>query len=144
MTAAVTDNPSPIAPRPRPGFKSRPDVRTSDKASLVATSARAMLGVLSLCVAVLYLPPHMVTPILTGVSVLMIVSGSFASWQLGRREDRLRPYAKVVYWGAPLLGVLVFVAMFVFGAGSLGPSWESIIGAPEAAPATYVPPESTR
>lgn len=136
----MTDSPSPIAPRPRPGFRSRPEVSTSDKAALVATTMRALLGVLCLGVAVLYLPSHMVTPILSGVSVLMIVSGSAGSWQVARREPRLFPYARVVYWGTPGLGVLVFVLMLIFGPGALGPSWEQMIGAQQE-PATYVPPE---
>lgn len=124
----MSDNSSPIAPRPRPGYRSERPIRLSDRASLVATSARALLGVLCLGVAVLYLPSHQVTPILSGVSVLMIVSGSYACWQVGRREERLKPYAQVVYWGAPILGALVFVVMFAFGAGSLGPSWDSLVG----------------
>lgn len=143
MTATVTASPSPIAPRPLPGYRSRGPIRTSDKAALVATTARALLGVVCLGVAVLYLPPHMVTPILSGVSVLMIVSGSYAAWQLGRREERLLPYVRVVYWACPVLGVLVFVAMFAFGAGVLGPSWDALVGA-RSAPATYVPPEDVR
>lgn len=143
MKAVVTESTSSIAPRPRPGCRGQRPIRTSDKAALVATSFRALFGVFSLGVSALYMPPHMVTPILSGVSVLMIVSGSYASWQLGRREERLRPYVQVVYWGAPILGALVFVVMFAFGAGVFGPSWESIIGEPDA-PARYVPPEDVR
>lgn len=143
MNDAVTDSPSSIAPRPRPGYRSRAPVSMTAKASLVATTARALLGVISLGIAVLYLPPQMVTPILSGVSVLMIVSGSYAAWRLGRREERLLPYVRVVYYGAPALGALIFVAMFVFGAGFLGPSWDSLTGSANA-PATYVPPENLR
>ncbi|MFZ9886178.1 MAG: hypothetical protein ACO3JL_01645 [Myxococcota bacterium] len=120
---------SPIAPRPRPGFRSRRGVTTHEKAALVATTARALLGVVCLGVAVLYLPPQPVTPILSGVSVLMVVSGSYAGWQLGRREPLLRPYARLVYVGAPALAVLVFVLLPFIGAGGLGPDWSSLVGA---------------
>ncbi len=112
----------------------------SDKASLVATTMRALLGVVCLGVAVLYLPSHVVTPILSGVSVLMIVSGAAGSWQVGRREDRLMPYARVVYWGCPALGVVVFLVMLLFGPGFLGPSWQEL-ASPRQQPATYVAPE---
>jgi hypothetical protein len=87
----------------------------------------------------------MVTPILSGVSVLMVVSGALGTWQISRREERLKPYARVVYWGTPALAVLVFVAMLIFGGGALGPDWSSLTGAaPERsapAPTEYVPPE---
>lgn len=138
-SGAATSDASGIAPRPRPGFKSRAPVSNSDKAALVATTLRALLGVLCLGVAVLYMPSHMVTPILSGVSVLMIVSGSMGAWQVGRRDERVLPYARMVYWACPALGLLVFVAMLVFGAGFLGPSWNEVIGAQE--PATYLAPE---
>lgn len=120
---------SPIAPRPRPGFRSRPAVTTHEKAALVATTARALLGVLCLGVAVLYLPPQQVTPILSGVSVLMVVSGSYTAWQLGRRAPLLRPYARLVYMGAPGLALLVFLLLPLVGAGGLGPDWSSLAGA---------------
>jgi MFS superfamily sulfate permease-like transporter len=139
----VTDNPSPLAPRPRPGFKSRPErperSSAAEVAAFVANTMRALLGVLCLGVAVLWLPPHMVTPILSGVSVLMIVSGSYGTWQVARRQPRFAPFARVIYWGAPALGVVVFALVLVLGAGGLGPTWSELAG--QAEPATFLPGE---
>lgn len=123
---------SPIVPRPRPGYRSRPEgVPTRTKAALVAAVMRALIGVVSLATAVLYLPVHMVTPILSGVSVVMIVTGTYSVWRVGVAEPRLRQPTRVLAWVMPALTVLVFVVMAVLGAGSLGPDWGALGGAPE-------------
>jgi hypothetical protein len=94
-------------PGPNPGFVSPEPISVNDKVAMIATAARSFFGVLCLGVAVAYLPPAFVTPILTGVSVMMIVTGAYAAWQVARREPRLRIYGQMVWWGCPALTALV-------------------------------------
>jgi len=126
-------------PRPRPGFQSRdePEVSWSERAALVATATRALVGVLCLFVAALYLPPSMVTPVLMGVSVLMIVSGAYSAWQLVRRVPTFRFYGQLVWWGTPIAAVIIFVLLFVMGGGAFGPNWSKMTV--EQEPVTYQP-----
>jgi hypothetical protein len=126
-------------PGPRPGYESPEPVSFHDKAALVATAARALIGVMCLAVAVLYLPAAFVTPILSGVSVMMLVTGAYASWQVARREPRLRSYARMVWWGCPALGLLIFALMLILGPGSFGPDWAGTFTPEVQQPATFVP-----
>lgn len=128
----MNDEPmSPIVPRPRPGYKSRPQgIPTRTKAELVAAVMRALIGVVSLATAVLYVPTHMVTPILSGVSVIMVVTGTYSVWRVGVAEPRLRHLTRPLTWAIPALAVAVFVAMLVVGPGALGPDWSDLAGEP--------------
>ena len=112
-------------PGPRPGFKSRdePGISLAEWTALVATAMRALVGVAGLAVSSLYLPPAKVTPILMGVSVMMVVSGSYSAFQLWRRQPALRFYCRLVWWGAPILCGVAMVLLAIFGAGSFGPDW---------------------
>jgi hypothetical protein len=128
----MTENPSSIAPRPRPGFKSRPEkADLNAKGHLIATTLRGLVGVVCLAVSLLYMPPGMVTPILSGISCLMIVTGAYGAWQVGRKEPLLQPFCRVSYWTVPLLGLLLFVLMLILGPGAFGPNWQEIVGTPE-------------
>ena len=122
---------SPIVPRPRPGYRSQPQgIAPRVKAELIAATLRALIGVVALATAILYLPTHMVTPILSGVSVIMVVTGTYSVWRVGIAERRLRGITRALSWVMPALVVLVFVLMAIVGPGGLGPDWSELGGRP--------------
>lgn len=126
-------------PRPRPGFESRdePEVSWQERAALVATAARAVVGVLCLGVSALYLPTGFFTPVLMGVSVMMAVTGSYSAWQFARQVPQLRFYAQLVWWGAPIACVIIFALLWILGPGAFGPDWSRMVV--EQEPVTFQP-----
>lgn len=119
---------SSIVPRPRPGFKTRrPEVSAHLKAAFFAAAFKSSVGVFCLATSVLYLPAHKVTPILSGVSLMMLVLGCHALWKVGRDEPRLARYTRPLLWAFPLASLLVFGLMLLVGPGGLGPTWQEIL-----------------
>jgi hypothetical protein len=121
---APTDAPDDgdLAPRPRPGFRSRPAVDATEKAALFAGVLRACLGAAGLFAAVLYLPIHIATPILAGVSILMMVTGTTSTWRAVRSAPPAYRKIPAVLGAACLLATGVSVVLtLVFGAGAFGP-----------------------
>jgi hypothetical protein len=136
---------SDLAPRPRPGFKSRRADPIDPNAwpHLTAACIGGGLGVLALAAALLYLPPHMTTPILAGVSILMITRGAYGAWKVGAAEPRVKAPARVAVYGMTGAALVVMVLTVVLGAGGLAPDWGDVLGAPRARPAptvTFQPP----
>lgn len=119
---------SAYAPRPRAGFTSRDDdeIPTERWVSFIAAALRACIGALFVFMAMLYLPVHMMTPILTGMGILMVANGLLATWKLGRTAPRMAMFAKILVYGVPALVVLMFVALGVLGPASLGPDWSAL------------------
>jgi len=119
-----------IAPKSRPAgpIRRAPPAPSLPIFPLVAGAVRGLLGVVCLAAAVLYLPIHFSTPVLSGVSVLMCVSGSHTCWKVGRSDPRIQPVAKFLVWGIPIAVVLVFIAMMTLGAGYFGPDWYGLSG----------------
>ncbi len=115
---------------PGPGLKTRVvPIDVNDHARLLAATARSLVGLLFVIVALHFLPIHMITPIMTGMGVLMVVTGSYAAWQVGRREPRLMGIARVIVWGTPILTIGALVATTIFGAGMFSPAMRDLIGA---------------
>lgn len=134
---------SDLVPRPRPGFESADAAPVRDPnlgLLLFAATLRASMGVLCLGVALLYLPAHMWTPILSGVSILMIVNGTTAVWRVGRDHVKSRGWTRPLVWAFPGLSLLIVLAALVFGPGVLGPDWRQVAQAAEAQqPARFEP-----
>jgi hypothetical protein len=114
-----------IAPRSRPGYRS-PRPAPSQKMALIAHVTRGLVGVVCLGAAVLYLPVHFITPVLSGVSFVMIVTGALGAWRCGRADPQIARIAQISTWGLPILSGLVFILMAIFGAGGLGPDWTQV------------------
>lgn len=117
---------SSIVPRPRPGFKSRrapAGVAGSTKIALVAALLKTGVGLTCLFAAVLFMPIHMITPIFSGVSCVMIVTGTHSVWRLGVDEPRLRRITRFLTWLIPGLVVAIFLLMWILGPGAFGPDW---------------------
>ena len=115
-------------PTPRAGFKTRVvPVDVNDHARLLAAVARALVGVLFIVVALHFLPIHLITPIMTGMGILMVVTGSYAAWQVGRGEPRLAKITRIVVWGAPIIAVLAIVLTTIFGPGKFSPQMTDLI-----------------
>lgn len=120
---------SSVSPRARPGYASREiAVDNNDRARLLAAIARACIGLLFVVVALHFLPIHMITPIMTGMGVLMVVTGAYAAWLVGRAEPRLALIAKTVVWGVPLLTVVALGLTMVVGAGTFSPAIQDLVG----------------
>ena len=120
----ITDD---VAPMRRPGFHSRElPVATRDKAQLIASATRVCAGIIGFVIALLFVPPHVVTPILASVSVLMVVSGSHQVWCVGRAEPRLLTITRPLIWSAGLGCLLVIALMLVLGPGVFVSLWLTI------------------
>lgn len=112
-----------IAPRPRPGFRSRrePEVDPYEKARLFAGLTRAVLGCVGFFASLLYLPIHMVTPVLSGVSLLMMVTGSTSVWRAVRGAPQLKVLPRAVALLCAAVALVTVVLTMIVGAGALGP-----------------------
>ena len=135
-----------LAPRPRPGWRSRrPDpVDVNALPQLFVAAMGGGMGVVALVAALLYLPPHMSTPVLAGVSLLMITRGAYGAWRVGSAEPRFKTPARVFSWGLPATALVVLALVGVLGVGGLAPDWGALLGPPQGpAPpptVTFEPP----
>lgn len=108
-----------MAPRPRPGFRSQADLY--DKARLFAGGTRAVLGCAGFFASLLYFPIVIATPILAGVSILMMVTGSLSVWRAVLDAPALKAVWRAVAALCLLVTLATVVATLVLGAGALGP-----------------------
>ena len=133
---------SNLAPRPRPSWRSRPAITPQDRAALLAAVVRGAVGVLTLFGSLLWLPAQPITPILAGVSILMIVGGATSTWKSGVREPRLARTARVFTWGMPIAALVVVALTGVLGAGHFGPTLRELTGRdrPTRAPTVHFEP----
>ena len=116
------DEDEDLAPRPRPGWRTRaPQGAAVGAAALFAGVLRAAVGAVGLFAAVLYLPIQPATPILAGVSILMMVTGCASTWRAVAQVPRLRRVAWVLMGGCGSAIALTLVLTWVLGAGALGP-----------------------
>jgi hypothetical protein len=118
-----------LKPRPRP--RRRPQLPDSGispqlKMQFVASVVRSGLGVVGLLVALLWLPAHMVTPIISGVSVLMVVSGAYTAWRTGVADHRLKRWAQVLIWTAVVATLGAFALNLILGPGAFAPTFEEM------------------
>lgn len=111
------------APRPRPGYRSRRAAEGAfETAQLAAGVLRASLGAAGLFAAILYLPIQTATPILAGVSILMMVTGCTSTWRAVRNAPpRLRRIPLFLMSACALSTLMSVVLTLVFGAGAFGP-----------------------
>src|SRR5687768_602630 len=111
-----------LAPRPRPGFRTprAPDAHL-DRARLFAGALRALLGTAGFFASLQYLPIQMATPILSGVSLLMIVTGCTSAWRAVAGAPALRRLPLVLVAVCALAVATTLVLTVVLGAGALGP-----------------------
>lgn len=125
MDAADDDNDNErdheLAPRPRPGWRSRDRTAGAEKAHLFAGVMRAGAGCAGLFTTLLYLPIQTVTPVLAGVSILMTVTGCTSSWRSVANVPALRRVPLLVVGGCAVVTAVTLVMTMVLGAGSLGP-----------------------
>jgi hypothetical protein len=118
-----------LAPRPR---RRAPPTSSLDRAGFIAGILRAGLGVLGLFGSTLYLPVHMATPVLSGVSILMMVTGCTTVWRVTRDEARVRPVARVLAVVCALATVVIVGLTAILGAGAFGPNFRAIAAAQHA------------
>ncbi|MCP4499870.1 MAG: hypothetical protein GY822_07900 [Deltaproteobacteria bacterium] len=110
-----------------------------DNAQLLATFARGGVGVLFIVVSMLFLPIHMLTPIMSGMGVLMVVTGSYGAWRVGQNEPRLRSLTRVFVYGLPILGILGFTVSFILGPGAFAPDIRDLVDTRERDDPVFIP-----
>lgn len=125
-----------LGPVPRPGFRSSPHASSPSVATpriapqstpvistahVVAGAVRAVVGVICFAVALLYLPTTMATPVLAGVSLLMMTSGTYSLWRELREFPQKRTLVKVLIVAVVVAVVVPVVGVVVFGAGAFSP-----------------------
>jgi hypothetical protein len=109
-----------------------PGISPHLKAQFMASAFKTAIGGVCLVVPLLWLPSHVATPIITGVSILMLVSGAYTAWRTSVADRRLRLWARVVIWSAVVITLGAFAATAILGPGAFAPSWEDLTGANEA------------
>jgi hypothetical protein len=126
-----------VAPTGRAGYETPPrgdsaaddDVRFERPEPLalpvlVAGVVRAALGALGAVASLLTLPIHFATPVLIGISLLMMVTGCAGAFQASRGHAHVRRavLGLMSACGVAVAGALVVVA--VKGAGAFAPKWQ--------------------
>jgi hypothetical protein len=90
-------------------------------AALFAGVVRAIVGLLGFGASLLMLPIHQATPILAGVSVLLVVTGNVSAWRAIEGSRALRIVFRALV-GLSLVTLLaITAATAVWGAGALRP-----------------------
>jgi hypothetical protein len=108
-----------LAPRPRPGFRSHSDFDTAAKTQLAAGVMRAVLGAVGFAASLLYVPVTMATPILAGVGVLMMVTGTTSTWRAARLGPRRATHVVLAFCA---VAVVVSCALAAWlGPGAFSP-----------------------
>jgi hypothetical protein len=114
-----------VAPRPRPGHRTPPKAPLwwvmQAWAPVAAGVLRSTAGLIMFAASLLTLPMTMATPLLSGVSLVMLVGGVAATSRSCRDDDRLRGFGRwfpVIASGTA--GVVVVVAV-VCGPGAFAP-----------------------
>ena len=130
----VTSSPkSPLTPRPSPGFES-PDVipAAGHGLNLIVATVRATTGVLFVGISLLYVPIGMWTPIMTGVGIMMVATGSLNLWQISRRAPIFAKPIKIILWTFPGIVLFFFLLMGILGPAAFGPNWHLLGNSPAA------------
>lgn len=92
-----------------------------DKAQLFAGSVRAVFGCAGFFASLLYFPTQIATPILAGVSILMMVTGTLSVWRALLETADLRIVPRAVAGLCVLATAITLVFTLALGAGALGP-----------------------
>ena len=135
------DDDGDLAPRARPGFRSAPTgMDMTQKAQVVAALVRVVAGLIGFAGTLLWLPITIATPVLAGVSVLMMVTGCTS---LSRASRQSMPRLTRIVAVACAAGTLMIVGLTVtLGAGAFGPV-RNAAPAPTGRPTvTFEPPPS--
>lgn len=128
-----------LAPRPRAGFHSRPaGLDMTQKAALMAALVRVIAGLTGLAGTLLWLPITMATPVLAGVSMLMMVTGCTS---VSKATRSVYPRLTRTVAAACAAGALIVVALTtVLGAGAFGPVRNQPGPSPGPPTVTFEPP----
>jgi hypothetical protein len=90
-------------------------------AALVAGVVRAGLGACAFVGASLFLPIQFVTPILSGISLLMMVTGCTSLMRVTRDDPRTKPVLHGMAIACALTLIITMLLVFVLGAGHFAP-----------------------
>lgn len=128
-----------LAPRARPGYRSQPTgMDMTQKAAMAAALVRVTVGVIGFGGTLLWLPITIATPVLAGVSVLMMVTGCTSLSKATRAT--LPKLTRLIAAAAALCALAIVGLTVVLGAGAFGPV-RNMAPPPEAPPTvTFEPP----
>jgi hypothetical protein len=112
-----------LAPRPRAGFRSRPapTVGAQEMAAVFAGVLRAVIGLVCFFAALLYLPSTPATPVLTGVSLVLVVTGNLSVFRAARGLAQLKILPRALAAGSGVVVVVCVALTAVLGAGAFRP-----------------------
>lgn len=111
-------------PRPRPGYRT-PEPRWSQRLSewspIMAGMLRTITGVVGFVGSLLFMPTHLATPFLVGVSLLMAVGGCTSTLKTTRDEPRMRQTGRRFVYVTAAVCLAAFVVAGIKGAGAFAP-----------------------
>jgi hypothetical protein len=133
-----SDNESDGAPipRPRPGYRTPEPAwsqRLGEWAPIMAGMLRTVTGVVGFVGSLLFMPLHLATPFLVGVSLLMAVGGCTSTLKTTRDEPRMRATGRRFVYIIAAVCVAAFAVAGVKGAGAFAPDL-SMFSTPPPAP----------
>lgn len=128
-----------LAPRPRPGYRSPPaGMDMTQKAAMVAALVRVVVGAIGFGGTLLWLPITIATPVLAGVSVMMMVTGCVSLSKATRVA--LPRLTRAVAAACALVALVIVGLTAVLGAGAFGPMRNLPAGTPGPPIVTFEPP----
>ena len=124
-------------PRPRPGYRT-PEPKWSQRlgewAPVMASMLRTVTGVVGFVGSLLFMPVHLATPFLVGVSLLMAVGGGTSTLKTTRDEPRLRGTGRRFVYVVAAVCLATFAIAGVKGAGAFAPDLSGLYPATRPAP----------
>ncbi len=142
------DDDADLAPRPRPGHRSKPGgLDMTQKAAVVAALFRAGIGLVGLAITLLWIPvPRVgagghsvpIVPVLAAVSILMMVTGCTSLSKVTRAVYPKLARMVALAFAAAALAVVAVTA--TLGAGAFGPARNPQPAPPGPATITFEPP----
>ncbi len=122
-------------PRPRPGYRT-PEPKWSQRLSewspIMAGMLRTITGVVGFVGSLLFMPTHLATPFLVGVSLLMAVGGCTSTLKSTRDEPRMRQTGRRFVYVVAAVCLVTFAIAGVKGAGAFAPDLSGLAPAKKA------------
>ncbi len=133
----TSDENNDIVPRARPGYRT-PEPSWSRKmgewAPVTASLLRAFTGLIAFVGTLLFMPLHHATPLLVGVSLVMVVGGCTSTLKTTRDEPGMRTIGRRIVLATAALVMVGLVVAVIKGPGAYAPDIHLSAPAPAPAP----------
>lgn len=120
------DDDTGAAPVRRPRIRALAQQSSTLSVELGAHVLRAILGAAAFCGALLLIPITFATPVLAGISMLMMVTGCTGTSGVLRNRPSSRRIGHVVIGACAAVVVVTLILVGVWGAGAFAPHTQTV------------------